>query len=488
MSRVIIEVGPDRDDELSFRLLRGPRPPLDRKPRRFTCRSADMPAGIPAPAAAGWIGEYGKRLWDGLADHPEVHSALRYAIGQPPGDPQTIMFELQDQRAELFNWEMLCDDTGRFLALDERWPIGRIAEAGVDRAGAVPEFFTPLRIMAVLSALGASADEEWDNLYASARDARAAGLPVNLRVLVGEAPLLARVEEQAAADPALSVAPVTDSAGDVLSAIRDAKPHILHFFCHGTAEQGQPRLLLATPQDFDRGRVRLPSSPTVRLHVALLQELLPTIRTWLVVLNCCEGGKAAQDVHSLAHSLATAGVPAAIGMREAVPVRAAREFSRVFYRELLTEFVSILTPPAGAPVEKDVGWARVLAAPRAALVERYEHDATTYREWTLPVLYTGFDPFRVRVMPSRPPATATAPVEPAPPRAGAPGSQPPDGAAPVPPAPPPAVTRGPTEERVIAAILEGLLRRLPQDAPPAMIEGLRALADAQLAGPAESML
>ena len=440
MSRVIITVGPDHDDELCFTLSRAPVPPSDRRPRRLDCTVAQLPTGLPPPPPAGWVRAYGRRLWTELGRHPEVQRALDNAVNGPAGQLQSVLFDLQDQRAELFNWEMLCDEQDRFLALT-RSPIGRIADQGLDLAGGVPTFDGELRITAVLSALGVPAGQEWSGLIGAVRAARATGLRIRLRVLIGEGDLLDEVTRLAAQDTDLTAEAVPDRAVDLNRAIAESRPHILHFFCHGSAEQGQPRLHVATPQDFERLALgpsgSVPATPSVRLHLDGMRDLLAPLGVWLVVLNCCQGGMAAQEMHSLAHSLAAAGVPAALGMRETVQALAAYEFSRVFHRELLDRLGRLLAPDGDDATDRVIDWTHVLGAPRAALVESHSDDAGTFGEWTLPVLYTRFDPFTVRI-------TAEPPDTP--------------------------------EVQVTRAILEGLLHRLPPDTPAAAIAELRRLA------------
>lgn len=133
-------------------------------------------------------------------------------------------------------------------------------------------------------------------------------------------------------------------------------------------------------------------------------------------------------------------------MRETIQAHAANEFSRVFYRELLTELIRLLRQPDGGE-DVDIDWARLLIEPRAALVEQAQ-DATTSGVWTLPVLYTRFEPFRIRI--------------------------------------PRLIERGgpSAQDRVTAGVLDGLVRRLPPDTPPEAVAELRRLAAEQLGEPA----
>jgi hypothetical protein len=450
MSRVIITVGPAPGGKLCFHVRRAPIPPADLVPIEMACTVAQLPTGKPPPPPNGWVRDYGKRLWSELIRHPEAQRALTNAVDGPPGRVQSVMFDLQATQAEQFNWEMLCDDQDRFLAL-ERAPIGRIAEERVDQAGAPPAFTGDLRITAVLSALGARADKEWNGLRGAMLAARAAGLRVVMRVIAGEGGLVDEIAAVAAGDPDLRVTPLPDRAVDLQREIIDSRPHILHFFCHGTAEQGQPRLHLATSQDFERLEEGQPATPGVTLHLDRMQSLLAPSGVWLVVLNCCEGGKSTEEVYSLAHSLAAAGVPAALGMRESIQAAAAYEFSRVFYLELLGALGRLLAAPDAGMVSREIDWAHVLSAPRAALVESNPaDDATTSGEWTLPVLYTRSGVFTVQISAASPAGPAV-PVE----------------------------AEKAAEDRVTRAILEGLLNRLPPDTPPEAIAELRRIAAGQ---------
>ena len=445
MSRVIITVGPAPDGKLCFHVRRAPIPPADLMPVELACTVAQLPTGKPPPPPNGWVRDYGKRLWSVLIKHPEAQRALTNAVDGPPGQVQSVMFDLQATQAEQFNWEMLCDDRDRFLAL-EHAPIGRIAEERVDQAGSPPVFDGELRVTAVLSALGAAAEQEWTGLRGAMLAARAAGLRVTLRVIAGEDDLFQKISTVATDDPDLRVEALPDRGFDLQRQIIAGRPHILHFFCHGTADQGQPRLHLATAQDFERREEDSTATPSVTLHLDRLQSLLAPNGVWLVVLNCCEGGKSTEEVYSLAHSLAAAGVPAALGMRESIQAVTAYEFSRVFYLELFDSLGRLLAPPAAGTVNREIDWAHVLSAPRAALVESNPaDDATTSGEWTLPVLYTRSGVFTVQI--SAAPAAVPAPPDPA-----------------------------AAENKVTRAILEGLLNRLPPDTPPDAIAELRRIA------------
>ncbi|MGH8903429.1 MAG: CHAT domain-containing protein [Egibacteraceae bacterium] len=436
------------DGILDFKLTKEPGRPPQFLPKPFL-RTEELPAvGHDASEAGKWVRSYGQTLWSQLRSNDEVRAALDRALGLAAGECQPLYFHLMGPRAELFNWEMLCDsDKDRFLALDRRWPIGRIAEPGQDLALASPRCDGTLRIMAVLSALGVPAREEWEGIFQAVRDARADGLRIELRVLVSEQDLFNELRGRADGNPSeLTVRAVPDRSVDVEFEIGRFAPHILHLFCHGSAGHGQSRLEFATPNDWRPAAAATAGS--VVLHAENLVQALHSI--WLVVLNCCEGAAAAPDVYSLALSLVANGVPAAIGMREPVNVLAANEFSRVFYRALCTEVRERLRSVAGRaePAEVEIEWTGMLHEPRRALAEQHRNDPANNREWTLPVLYVRSEPFNVTV---------------AVPRAGTEARD-------RDLEPPGHVTE---EDASVTFTIEGLLRFLPPDTPVGVLEELR---------------
>jgi hypothetical protein len=294
-------------------------------------------AELAAADSATRIRIYGRALWDRLSEHQAVNAALTTVLGVPNGQVSPIYFELLDRRAERFHWETLCDNHDRFLALDRRWPIGRIAEPNRDLPS-VRDFAPPLRVMAVLSALGARGEQEWNAILTAVRDSLGGPVPLRVHVLVSEPALYEQIRPLAAADVRdrpvdggthswLSASVVPDRDVDLLREIDVFAPHVLHVFCHGSAAHEQPQLEFAAPLDWEDR----PPTGSVVVTVDELANRPALTSMLLVVLNCCEGATPTQDVHSLAASLVANGLPAAVGMREPVDVLAAYEFSRSFY-------------------------------------------------------------------------------------------------------------------------------------------------------------
>ena len=427
--RTVVAVDATFDDRLSVRLLVSPQNyPRAVHPRLFECSPGDLPAWT----VEGAVAKYGRLLREKLtAAHEAVRDALADSLRAPAGEVRPVYFMITAEPAEGLHWEALCMDNGSFLALDRRWPIGRMAHSGRDWSAAGPRpFAPPLRMLAVISALGVDGRNEWRRLYEAVKNVRQAGLAVRLRVLVGEEPLL----EELRALPAGEVEFDTLKAGgeQLENEVNAFAPHILHFFCHGTTSFG-PRLEFATIADRDQDDR---ATGSITLSASQLVNLQAMKQLWLVTLNSCEGAKGGSEVRSLAHTLvADGGVPAVVGMAEPVDASDAHAFCGAFYGAVLEDIrVAAQTPP-GASAELE--WARGLYSPRRRLAEAHQ-DAAQSRQWLLPVLYVGVAPFAIQSVP----ATAD-----------------------------PAV-------RTRASLVEEAIRTLGPDAPPAVIQELRALLDA----------
>lgn len=99
-----------------------------------------------------------------LTQHPAIEKLLQMLT--PATQVTPIYFNFQKVAdAEQLYWEALYDDAkGTFFALDRRWPIGRIADETATAVQPFYKFEGRLRLAAVLSALGAPAAAEWQNL------------------------------------------------------------------------------------------------------------------------------------------------------------------------------------------------------------------------------------------------------------------------------------------------------------------------------------
>jgi hypothetical protein len=339
-----------------------------------------MGQGVLIPEIVGAAGHW---LYQKIAENSDVQNALNVALNL--NDEVPIYIELRSDGAEALPWEALRKPDGNFLTLDKRWPIGRVVTTGDERQ----EFHldSRIKVTAVLAAGGVDARAEWDGLWAAVS---AANVPVSVQVLLCQEDLAAHIESLH--NPNISVAFVNDES-QVLSAIRQFEPNVIHFFCHGSTEHKTPRLLLATKGEWVNGH------STVQLYPAVLAEGSMKLNAWLVTLNCCRGAAPVEQAQSLARSLVVAGFPAVIGMREAVASTDANIFCRELYNVVFGELEKCMEAD-GEWVE--VCWPKMLYGARRRLALHHAEGkplpfaAAELKEWTLPTLYVRRMPFRIR--------------------------------------------------------------------------------------------
>jgi hypothetical protein len=351
-------------------------------------------AQLPDWSSAGAVVERGRLLRAALRKHAGIACVLDDLARDPDGTVHPIYVKLDRGDAELITWEALCDANDAFVALDRRWPIGRITDPAATVPRNPPLFRAPVRVLAAISALGVSSQlREWRYLRDAVRDARAGGVAVTIRVMAGDDAVYDAIKQEIA--DGLLWAEVTSIPGSgprLATDIRNWQPHIVHFFCHGVSESGAQRLELATASDYKdpnatRGSVAIDAAQIVALSNALENP-------WLVTLNCCEGAQASEELMSLAHQAVSAAFPAAVAMLEPVDAQDAHEFTRAFYGELFAELqtVSVSLAVAGSP-RAPFEWARLMREVRIALNKLHGEDASNRREWALPALYVrGVDP------------------------------------------------------------------------------------------------
>ena len=337
----------------------------------------------------------GQKVRDALSVHPGVARMLDLLPNQVGLTP--VYLVLGEGEIELIGWETLCDKSDAFLSLNQHSPIGRIVEPRSDEARAPASLRPPVRLMAVIAAMGAGGRPEWEHLLEAVTAARAAGLDTELRLLVAD-PVLRDAIDTVVADPAhagwVSVSHVDAKGSEVIQAIAQWRPQMIHFFCHGFADDADQALELATTADYISEASK--GSVTIRTKQLVgLVEFLPN--PWLITLNCCDTGRAAAALNSMAHRVVQAGFPAAVAMLEPVNENDAHVFTRAFYGrvfQLLDEVRTTLDQEEEAPFE----WLRPMSAVREALVEEHDDsDPTSVREWSLPVLYVrGVAPFIFR--------------------------------------------------------------------------------------------
>jgi hypothetical protein len=254
-----------------------------------------------------------------------------------------------------------------------------------------PVFKLPVKVMAIISAIGVKGQkQEWKLLCDAMDAARQDGLDVRLRVVIGDGSWRGEVEAAIGANrPWLEVSHVEKTGARVVQEIAGWQPNILHFFCHGYSSVLGQALELATNSDYTGGA----GAGSVRITAQNLADLAQSLTNpWLMTLNCCSGAEATADLQSMAHTVVSSGFPAAVGMLEPVDAADAHEFTRAFYAKLfsrLGEVHEALKGKAREPFE----WVDTMHEARTAICQLHAEDATNSREWALPVLYVrGMDP------------------------------------------------------------------------------------------------
>ncbi len=357
-------------------------------------------AALPAWDTPNAVSARGCLLRDALRKHPGIAAVLDSLGTAPLGARAPLYVKLGEGDAEMIAWETLCDVANKFVALDRRWPIGRITDPASTITRPPPLFRLPVRILAVISAHGiAGQQREWEVLRDATDAARNAGLPVEVRVLTGDPAVHAQVTSDiAAARPWVSVAGVEESGSKVLAAIGKWQPNIVHFFCHGRASNDTQQLELARASDFLDATLPRGSVTITGDQLASFGDSLDN--PWLLVLNCCEGAQASHESLSLAHRVVSAAFPAAFAMLEPVDANDAHEFTLAIYGALLKELRTVKTQlDAGQIVRFE--WASLTHDARDALNSLHQGNAAAQREWALPALYVrGVDAMEFRAAPA----------------------------------------------------------------------------------------
>lgn len=350
------------------------------------------PAGLPPLDSAAHVEQYGSTLVAGLKQHPAIRQVLEQIFAAGPQQSHTLYFGIKAPDGQQIRWESLRDEGGRFVALDGRCHIGRIAEEATTPEPGVRLFAPPLRVLAFLSGTGLDATEEWSSLASAVDRAVGRGLPVRADVHIGQPALLQQAQDEcgAGARPGIAVHPMPADGLELEQEITDTRPHILHFFCHGKAEMGAAYLQLATQRDH---AIAAPQG-SISVPVDDLARLAELRSAWLVVLNCCEGAHAGGQLDSMAYRMVSeAGLAAAIGMLEPVDVGEASRFCGVLYPELFSALEAVLRlNPGAAPITVDLSPA--MSRPRRALRDM-AGPAQANGRWTLPVLYLQEQPLQV---------------------------------------------------------------------------------------------
>jgi len=396
--RTVVSVELDGADALTVKLAKASS--------EFDRMRVPLPLGCDPDAMPAWttpraVEAHGRTLLDKLRGHPAIKEALAELLRAPLTQKRPLYFHILADEGERLWWEALCDKD-QFLSLDARWPIARMADSGVDKQVAVHVFNPPLKVLVLLSALGRDATPEWQRFYEAVESARRDGLPVSVTALIGQPSLFQSLTADIGAGTVtgVTVQPIPDRLPDLAAVINNLGPHIVHFFCHGTASSGTARLELAVFADVARND----GKSQVVLAVETLMGFQGMQDAWLVTLNCCEGGKSVERLHSMAYRLVAAGVPTAVGMLEPVDAADAYEFCGYFYSAAFTAIREAFAEARNNGAA-EVRWADALFPPRTALGGSHP-DPADNRQWLRPVLYVRPEPFEIRAPAAQAPPAA----------------------------------------------------------------------------------
>jgi hypothetical protein len=335
----------------------------------------------------------GTKLYKTLAKHDAFTVAMQLARIATLKEEHPIYIQIEAAHpAEKLPWEALYEEAMRFLALDPRWPIGRLSsdrnEKPIRRT-----VETQLRMSVVMAAAGIDAIDEWNSFWDAVHTS---AVPIALQVFTSQKEIHAAIEELVRSG---TVAPHSIQAlytGDLtflFSEMAKFWPNVVHFFCHGSAAN-VPELELESLED----RLTNKTRGSILAQSRDLKPLVSLDSLWLVTLNCCHGASSSTREPSIARQLVESGLPAAVAMREAIDPLDAFSFTNAFYRELVVELARVVRSAQSAQLGKilsfpDNLWTRVLRSPRAAIRDRYMKATTggdaaeIHHQWTFPIIY-----------------------------------------------------------------------------------------------------
>jgi CHAT domain len=333
------------------------------------------------------VRQVGEGLAERIRGNDSVKQVLDVVLAHPAAPPSLpIQFLVADPDAHALSWESLVANND-FVALNDRWPIARIARGATLQSNPVRPFATPVRVMAVLSAVQREAKGEWEALYAAVVKARAEGLPVEVTLVAAEESSVLD-PARALGDPDLEVLPVPNPAAEtpLLELVTAKQPHLLHLLCHGTVRDDVRLLEVGTIGDFDRND----GKSTVVIRAEELGLAASRGGTWCVLLNACRGAEAGNESLTHAEEVVAQGVPAAVGMRRQVDVDDAKAFTREWYPRVFGALGALAGSGEGS---HPFIWSDMLCAARRRLRDLHGGNPGDDDTWTVPVLYKLPGPF-----------------------------------------------------------------------------------------------
>lgn len=349
------------------------------------CNGSKCPIGVK---------KIGRKFMHVLSRHPAIRDDVlpRLDLLRQDTQPFYLYFVHPDEALESMPWESMFAPNVGFLAKDRRFSVARARRVGGRTEW---EFQAPLRIQAVLGASGTeektrfSGRQQWEGIR-DAVLAQQAHVPVAMSVLTCEETLLNQINAEGL--PWVKTELIHDRAG-LFASIQNFRPNFLHFFCHGVSKP-TPHLQVASFKDWGAWK----DGGVIVEAAQFAQQANRYADIWLVTLNCCESAEAGVGKTSrslpMISAMVEAGIPTAVGMREIIGIGFADLFCKLFYNELLSDFRDWLTsarPGDGA----ELHWAHSLSGFRLC-------NTGGCFGWTVPIMQTRLDPFRLRLTPKAP--------------------------------------------------------------------------------------
>jgi hypothetical protein len=344
----------------------------------FEARAAESPYKElrDRPVQPGQVQKCGDHLCTSLAVNDGVQTILNIFQNPVLDKRYPIYVSIAEPEHEKLPWEAIWRTKFDFLALRPHWPIARLTSATDDIEPRVKKIGLRAKIMAIIAAKDADEETEWngfEKLLTQYPD------KFDIYVLLASEKLADHVRKLRESNPRIEWSFVGSSA-EVMQQLRTYRPNIVHFFCHGTSENGGVLSVLQRLGD------------TIEISTLDLLPLGSLETVCLVVLNCCLGGNSDPDDQSgsIARELVKAGLPAVVAMREIVSDKAANAFTAGFYGELLSKFLEAMAsqPMDGSISVPDETWFEALFQGRQALKNAVIGSVPgDVIDWTLPLIY-----------------------------------------------------------------------------------------------------
>ena len=316
--------------------------------------------------------------------HPEIANVLKALDLAPTAENWNLLFGVSSPLGKSVRWEILRNAVPDYLSRSTARRLFRVAADPSSPPLGIRGFPDPLRFVAVLSPAGVDCTDEINALISAVNSGRTAGLNVDLVIYVGQRELI----QQAPPWATCKLMPATTA--DLQDELKAQLPHILHFFCHGQSELPQA-LQFATVAEQRSGVAE--GSAAVSMDRLVEAHILDP--TWLVIFNCCDGGRPGKALGSMAYrAVSESGVPAAIGMGSPLPAGAAPLFLAALHRKALTMLAAVF--PAGTQGAVEIDFGEAIAEGRRALYDAIAATKIPFSCWTLPIIYLHRKPFNVQ--------------------------------------------------------------------------------------------